>query len=51
MLAIENEPEGIVGNLYGIEIMHQNFVGDDRTHTEDNCWCWEEFDFGDESNG
>ena len=42
----QREPEGIVGNLYDIEIMHQGYVGDEREHTEEDCWCWKEFNFG-----
>lgn len=43
----EDEPKGLVGNLYGISINHQNYVGDTRKHTEQDCWCWKEFNFVD----
>lgn len=38
------EPKGLVGNLYGITVRHQNYVGDTREHIEplEQCWCWEE---------
>ena len=39
------EPKkGVVGSIYGIEINHQNNVGDTREHIEpsNNCWCWAE---------
>lgn len=36
-------PEGLVGRMYGIEVAHQNNVGDTREHTDppEDCWCWE----------
>ena len=38
--------EGLVGNVYEIEIAHTQWVGETRKHNEDpdKCWCWKEYD-------
>lgn len=36
--------EGLSGNVYQIQVAHQNYVGDKREHTEpyNECWCWDD---------
>jgi hypothetical protein len=41
MAGIDDEPKGLIGELYGIEIVHNYIIGDTREHDEDftKCWC------------
>jgi hypothetical protein len=41
---IRPDVKGLTGTVYGVSVIHNKIVGEERVHDEDymNCWCWDD---------